>query len=595
MLDLPSEIFRTIFQYLEKKDLQTCYFVCKSWYSIAIPLDWKEVMLTGSRISLVKSHLKDPNYRQYFKYSYLIVKLSIKDGFSSFQFSKPELLALLKHLPNLEDVDIRFTCHADEYIRFLLDADMPRINKINTGCFYGRFNSRFHYDVLFLVYYRFRDTITSVDLFYDKSIIRFNSQHINTLHSLTEFEKLTELNFQNKYDIDLTPFQVQHKCPNLKRLRFDSDFPISESTMLRLLDNNSRTNLNVFASLSHLDLRLPSLSATYTRYLVDYFPNQLLDFCIIISNQTMFNWIGSVGIEAALLFMGKVGSIKEANVDFETSYRFEELDFEETKTTIFFKLLNEFRRTRETYCKASFRGYNSNPVDAGAGYSFRYTCDDRLLIAYDIYDTFFPPLDLPDKTSSVIGPEIFNTLEFYISGVGDEVVLPTLDYSLTNCPRLQSFTLTGNKGHFEDLGFHLHCGNSQDIISSDGTNSDINYLKIEYINHVQAYFDVATAHLHNIEVISLEPYEWGSTDNDLVLNLTGFNKLKTFKYIARIDEPENNDYDFILFKYTNGEEHHYYLDDEKRSNLQVDYSQIFDTPSLTIYCDASVTFDFLQE
>ncbi|GAA5800681.1 hypothetical protein HPULCUR_006117 [Helicostylum pulchrum] len=346
----------------------------------------------------------------------------------------------------------------------------------------------------------------------------------------------------------------------------------------------------------NLALYLSSLSATYTRYLVDYFPTQLADLHIRTSDQNPFDWIDIVGIELALIFMAKAGSIEETNVDFKTSYPFEELGFEGTKATIFLKLLNEFRRTQQTYCEASFWG-NANEPNAGRGYSFRYTNNGKLFVECNIHDSFFPPLDLPDRTSSsVIGPEIFNALGFNISDVGYDVVLPALDYSLSNCPELQSFRLTANAYEFEDFGFYLHCYHNKDLISSDPTNRDINYLKIAYINnHVQVYFDPVTAHLHDIEIVYLEPSEWCSTDNNLVLDLTGFKKLKTFKYIARVDQSEKNDDDFILFQYTNGEERYYYLDKKKKGeNSQVDYSETLDIPSLTVYCDASVAFSFRQ-
>ncbi|GAA5813440.1 hypothetical protein MFLAVUS_006918 [Mucor flavus] len=138
----------------------------------------------------------------------------------------------------------------------------------------------------------------------------FNSQPINILDSLSEFKKLTELRLYNVRDINLTPFQVQDKCRNLKRLTFESDHPISESVVLRLLDNNTNTNINFVASLRRLDLRLLYLSATYTRYLVDYFPKQLIYLRIDTLFQTLFEWIELVGMELASRFMKKVACIK---------------------------------------------------------------------------------------------------------------------------------------------------------------------------------------------------------------------------------------------------------------------------------------------
>ncbi|KAI9265705.1 hypothetical protein EDC94DRAFT_668597 [Helicostylum pulchrum] len=184
MRDLPLQIFKEIFRYLEQKDLQTCYFVCKSWYDMAIPLNWGQVTLQNSKIAPAKSYLHHLDHSQYFKYGHLITKLNITDKKKSsqeisYKFSKPELLALL-------------------------NADLKHISEISTG----GFTDDYYYDLLFLVSYRFRDTIARVDLVYDKNTIHLNSHHINTLYSLNEFKKLTKLSLHNKHDINLTPFQV---------------------------------------------------------------------------------------------------------------------------------------------------------------------------------------------------------------------------------------------------------------------------------------------------------------------------------------------------------------------------------------------------
>ncbi|KAI8083667.1 hypothetical protein BDF21DRAFT_397903 [Thamnidium elegans] len=124
---------------------------------------------------------------------------------------------LLNQLPNLKVFDISSTSHAKEYAEVLLYADMRHINKIDVGYFKP------------------------------------------SSDSLIQFKQLAELVFRNKHDIDLTPFQVQEKYFNLKRLKFTSEYLISESTMLHLLDNSSIINLNFISTLTDLTLGLPSL------------------------------------------------------------------------------------------------------------------------------------------------------------------------------------------------------------------------------------------------------------------------------------------------------------------------------------------------
>ncbi|KAI9250074.1 hypothetical protein EDC94DRAFT_588921 [Helicostylum pulchrum] len=199
MLDLPPEIFKKTFQHLNKKALQTCCFVCKSWYMLAIPLNWKEVTLQNRNIALVKTLLTNYDNNQYFKYSRHTKTLAIihsNDFRNQYKFSKLELLGLLNHLPNLNRIHLgQESNYFVDYLEFLLDADMPQIKNIDIG-YYGDHSKDFH-NLFFVVNYRFRDTITSVYLFYDKSIINFNSQHINILDSLAEFKKLTVLEIHN--------------------------------------------------------------------------------------------------------------------------------------------------------------------------------------------------------------------------------------------------------------------------------------------------------------------------------------------------------------------------------------------------------------
>ncbi|GAA5801357.1 hypothetical protein HPULCUR_006803 [Helicostylum pulchrum] len=92
-------------------------------------------------MELVKPHLGDYDYDQYFKYGHLIKKLTIKIGSyyklktRTFEnqrtFSKLELLALLSQLPKLSEIYMDDLEYAEEYLRILLDTDMKHINKID--------------------------------------------------------------------------------------------------------------------------------------------------------------------------------------------------------------------------------------------------------------------------------------------------------------------------------------------------------------------------------------------------------------------------------------------------------------------------------
>ncbi|KAI8083670.1 hypothetical protein BDF21DRAFT_451237 [Thamnidium elegans] len=90
----------------------------------------------------------------------------------------------------------------------------------------------------------------------------------------------------------MTSLQVRGNYPSLKRLKSVSEYLISESTMLHLLNNNSRINLNFISSLTYLILRL-----------LHYFPTQLVRLSIGISEQTMFNWADHAEMKLAPNFL----------------------------------------------------------------------------------------------------------------------------------------------------------------------------------------------------------------------------------------------------------------------------------------------------
>ncbi|KAI9270126.1 hypothetical protein EDC94DRAFT_645545 [Helicostylum pulchrum] len=402
MRDLPSEIFNSIFQNLEQKDLQTCYFVCKSWYYVAIPLNWGEVTLQNSKISLVISYLNHLDHSQYFKYGHLITKLKITDKWKqhngrTYRFSKPELLVLLGQLPNLKKIDISPTRYAGEYIGFLLDADLKHISEISTA----DLTDSYYYDLLFLVYYRFRDTIAS-------QVPDFRKCHV-------------------------TSVEQQHQ-----------------------------------SKLAEMEL--------------------------------------------ALRLMQKVGKVDSVLIHFNFLDQYEVQPNEENKMTKYFKLLNAFRGTRQTYCKAKFTELDIQELSECI-----FHCDSSygLYTAYCMYDNDFhgpdnADLDLPDRTSSIIGPEIFDNLEIVIFRDNSDLKYQYLKYSFLNCPELQSFELHYYAYRYGEMVSTIkYTHNKENPIGSDQPNYEIDLLEIEHIIPDQHFFNLVTTYLKDIEVISFEPLQWG--------------------------------------------------------------------------------------
>ncbi|GAA5801125.1 hypothetical protein HPULCUR_006567 [Helicostylum pulchrum] len=489
MRDLPAEIYTNIF-----------------WYAVAIQLSWEEVILRTRNISLMKFDFNNPYFTQYLKYSHLIKTLAFedaKDHRCSDKFSRIELLELLDLSPNLEAIYFSVTNYLEEYLRYLLDAELQHIKRIDTGLNLRLLRS----NLLFPVYYKFRNSISCIRLAYDRKPNNFESQLINILNSLTQFKQLTKLELHGKRDINYIAFGIPENFPDIERLEFFSD-PISESAIRHILNDNRRINLNFISSLTHLDLLLPYLSATYTRHLVDYFPNQLTDLNLMIFPHR----IDIVGMELALRLMEKAGSIDKTCIRF----------------------LQDEEGTRQTHCTARFNGEMVDLVSLG--HSFRYNSLGRLFVTYALYlsnlqESITAEMTVPDKTSSIIGPEIFNVLEVNLLILYDGDECRTLNYSLSNCPRLQSLNFTYTTADSSNASFSLK--HKEGLISSDQANCDFNVLQMEHTRPTKHFFDLVTTRLRNIEIVSVNTEDWSRKYcyyNDPVIDLTGFKKLISFKY-----------------------------------------------------------------
>ncbi|GAA5805284.1 hypothetical protein HPULCUR_010799 [Helicostylum pulchrum] len=322
-----------------------------------------------------------------------------------------------------------------------------------------------------------------------------------------------------------------------------------------------------------------------TRLLVDNVPNQLTDLAIKISDQNIFNWIDIVGMELALRLMEKAGSIEKNFIRFGDSEEYQVQANNESNMTKYFKLLNSFRRTRQTLCIAIF----NDPVSktSASGYSFKYDVFNRLFVTYglyrnDLYESNYANMAVPDKTSSIIGLEIFHALEFNLLGLydDDDDIYRVLNYSLPNCPRLQSLNIMFNDSIF--LKSSLSLRHKEGKISSDQANGDINFLQMEIIRPSKDLVDLVTTHLHNIEIVSLNAKGWSRRYNGPVIDLTGLKKLKSLIYTTA-DNCSAKENKFGLIQYINETEQHVLEYEKKKGRGHL---------SSIIRCDVSVSIDF---
>ncbi|GAA5803160.1 hypothetical protein HPULCUR_008636 [Helicostylum pulchrum] len=296
----------------------------------------------------------------------------------------------------------------------------------------------------------------------------------------------------------------------------------------------------------------------------------LTDLHITTSRQNIFNWIDIVGMDLALRLIEKAGGIDETYVRFILREEYQERANDEKNTTKYFKLLNSFRGTRQTHCTASFNEAAGEIMDL----AILSNTSAVVYYASDLNGSIAADVAVPDKASSIIGPEIFGVLKFNLLNLyDDDDVYRVLNYSLSNCPRLQSLSITWSSRVY--LGLYL----SLALTSSNRANCDIDVLQMENITLTKNLADLVTAHFHNIEIISLGAADW---DNP-VIDLAGFGKLKSVKYTStNIHVTDENK--FVLIKYTNGT--------EERRILEYGKTKGMGNPRFTVLCDISVSLDF---
>ncbi|GAA5795584.1 hypothetical protein HPULCUR_000945 [Helicostylum pulchrum] len=223
--------------------------------------------------------------------------------------------------------------------------------------------------------------------------------------------------------------------------------------------------------------------------------------------------------------------------------------------TRYFKLLNTFWGTRYTYCLAEF----TEPNQA----------------------------DSPDSR--------FNSIKIENWRDNPALMYQSLKYSFLNCPRVEICEVAYFESQFHEMVSIIKCKHKEEE-NPIGSDQTINLLEMEYITPVQHYFDFVTSYLKDIEFISFETLQWG-LHNDTVVDLTGFKKLRSFAYITKGDN-DSQESDFVLLKYTNGEEHCYYLDEQIRALIEYVGNPTITTtipPCLTIFCDSSVSFTFKRD
>ncbi|GAA5801356.1 hypothetical protein HPULCUR_006802 [Helicostylum pulchrum] len=129
---------------------------------------------------------------------------------------------------------------------------------------------------------------------------------------------------------------------------------------------------------------------------------------------------------------------------------------------------------RENKCMGKFCDSGDNDEFDDKYFATSNTCDGTLSATFDPKGNDFRgpdlDLDLPDKTSSMIGPEIFSCLKLKLVGGNRGMARGAINYALLQCPDLLSFDFKCYGLLYEEVFSYIRYKRQDNLISSDPTH-----------------------------------------------------------------------------------------------------------------------------
>ncbi|KAI7895002.1 uncharacterized protein EV154DRAFT_599526 [Mucor mucedo] len=472
MSKLPFEILNIVHSHLDKEDVFQCVLACKSWKKSAMSFFYKDLSIKICGASPIKKQLHlDPIERdRYFQHGTSTKELVVcsdkaennfRGIFSSEdtdnEYTKEEWLMLLRYLPNILVLNLVDSGNSDKYLQYILDSDdfdkiLPRIMKITPV---GRESlsgpSIEPSETYYAVCYKFRKTITKLNVGYETREFKMGSIKGRMLTLLNEFTSLTHLVFNNECDEQLTTFDIMDACPHLVSLSYYSEYNIPDSVVEKILDDDlSPKRLN--NSIKELKLSVPTIPEHYVTYLKQYLASYMDVIKLDIHDIDVFDWVERFGLDNAVDFLRSLSKVKTATIKWTPDMHYDrQTTSTESELTIMYTLLNAMRRNEEVYCEVHYDDFQS--VDK----SIKLAPDGSLYIDYglkqsDYYHTTtiaegesdeqprsVIQFVMPNRLISKIGPEVIHNMAFIVGDTTPDLPLEFLRYALNNCPHLQQF------------------------------------------------------------------------------------------------------------------------------------------------------------
>ncbi|KAI7894820.1 uncharacterized protein EV154DRAFT_497131 [Mucor mucedo] len=566
--DLPFEVITKVFFYLAPFHLPLEYaLVCKSWTVPALQMFYKKLDLNDLRCSHVNRYLKlnKTERKKYFKYGNFVQEFKLLcNDYPPEEFKEEDFITLLEYFPNIKTLDMCSDENSTKYFQYLLRTKSSKcLNQIQKL----KFPQNVSPEILQMypaLRYKYRATIGSMSIEYQDMSCIGAEKFDKTLDYLKQFPSLKNLTITGNYNSKVTIFEIQKSCPNLTSLNYGLTLRDTEEEIGALL--NDPANRNALSNLKELVLN-GSISAGYLKYLTECDLTQLSKLEIPFGHD-LYDWVNDVKLENLLKFFNRLSTLDTTvmfflpKVDEPRNTR-----SDETKMTIFFKLVNAFKGKKNLFCQMDIGDnslydeeecllFDSMHCDPVNGLSFSYVLENT---EYQEGDRKRPNINfkLPDIDNTETGLEMVNYLRASIRfDKSPSLESEFIKYVLTNHPNLELFDFEYNKKHRQHISIGRdasHSARTKKKYHSSSTNTKENLRAIETKNFTPSpkLLKMLSTHLPNIEFLScIEPVETSKESQLIAFNLTTFKNLKTF-YVDIDSLSYYMDFVFVCFSHGN--------------------------------------------
>ncbi|KAI8985493.1 hypothetical protein BDB01DRAFT_850062 [Pilobolus umbonatus] len=253
---LPSELNALIIVHLTQDDFLHCITVCKSWYSIFIPLLYQDIKLGTSHYDIDEFYKSMTTYPRCREAGIYVRRLNL---YNYGCISWTEFKELIGHLPSIEELflpDIRY------WINCFISTNEPELKSLKKI----DFNQSFHFygSKILHCYYQHRDTLTHINIFGDIKPQEYASTFPFYLPSFTQLTHL-ELNVTSVPHLGSDLFnEILHQVPHITTLTYTA--LIREKCFLDTYPQSEHH------SLTHMELKMDVMDTRDIDYIKSKFP-----------------------------------------------------------------------------------------------------------------------------------------------------------------------------------------------------------------------------------------------------------------------------------------------------------------------------------